>query len=123
MKLQKITRKRLIESTAYEDFGMSDGEAIDEAEVGDEDSDTVQAYTMYVTDVMSAIAFYADPTINLETMMPGLKDAAKTAVRITKYLFKVIVLILCKILSMIILHTLIETTSVQAFIMVHNTHF
>lgn len=76
----------MVESAAYEDF---DYEGVDDTKGMDLDGDTVQTYTSYVTEVMSAIVFYADPSINLDQMLPKIKEAARTAVKITKYLYKV----------------------------------
>lgn len=61
---------------------------IDEKEL-DLDTETVHEYTNYVIEVMSAIVFYADPTLNLDQILPKIKTAAQTTVKITKYLYKV----------------------------------
>lgn len=87
MKLQKIVRRELTESAAFEDLEYSDSS--EEAKDMDLEEDTVHTYTNYVIEVMSAVVFYSDPTIHLDQMLPKIKEAAQTAVRITKYLYKV----------------------------------
>lgn len=86
LKVHKLIRRSLIESSAFDDF---DYDGLDDTKEMDLDSDTVQTYTNYVAEVMSAVVFYADPTINLDQMLPKIKDAARIAVKVTKYLYKV----------------------------------
>lgn len=89
MKLQKIIRKSLVESA---DFENSDDyiDELSEGKESDVNPETVVQYTSYVTEIMSVIVFYADPTINLEVMLPRIKEAARIAVQMTRFLYKVI---------------------------------
>lgn len=75
-----------MESTSFEDF---DYEGVDDTKDLESDEETVETYTNYVKEVMSAVIFYADPTINLEQTLTKIKEAARIAVKITKYLYKV----------------------------------
>lgn len=82
---------RFVENPDYVDFGNeSDSKPVNKTEEGD-------GHTMYVKVVMTDILQYVDSDIHLETMNPRIEDAAKTYFRISHYLKKVIVKILCKI--------------------------
>lgn len=69
-----------------------DNDTVDEvgsAEESKEENEVVQAYRLYVTEVMSAMVFFADPGINLAKTLPVIQKAANTAVRISKVIYDV----------------------------------
>lgn len=53
------------------------------------DPETVQAYSMYITEVISAFVFDSNPTVNMETILPAIKDSATKVIKITKRLIEV----------------------------------
>lgn len=61
-----------------------------EIELKDKNDDTISAYTSYMTEVISAFVFYANPGVNLEQVLPNIKESATKIVKITKFLIEVI---------------------------------
>lgn len=84
-------RKRIIDFNPFVKIDAA-GEDLDESiELSDKDDDeTVNAYTMYMTEVMSAFVFQSNPAVNLEVILPTIKDSATKIIKITKYLMEVI---------------------------------
>lgn len=54
-----------------------------------EDDEKIGAYKQYITEVMSAVVFYNNPTMNLEKHLPNIKKAAESVVQMTKALYEV----------------------------------
>ena len=92
-KVEKITRKSLIDSDVFDVFvGREEFSETEDDGSGEEEleGDAVSAYTSYVTEVLSAFVFYANPTVNLEQALPKIKESARLTVKMSKYFFKVI---------------------------------
>lgn len=55
----------------------------------DDDNDTVSAYKSYMTEVMSAFAFFANPNANLDVILPIIKKSTIKIIKTTKFLIEV----------------------------------
>lgn len=53
------------------------------------DPETIHAYSMYITEVISAFVFDSEPSVNMETILPAIKESAAKVIKITKYLIEV----------------------------------
>lgn len=53
------------------------------------DPESIQAYSMYITEVISAFVFDSNPSVNMELFLPSIKDSAAKVIRITKHLIEV----------------------------------
>lgn len=87
-KLQKLLKKRISEQERS-DFVELDDDGEESVEKISKDSETINAYTMYITEVMSAFIFYSDPSTNLDKILPNVKESAAKIIKITKYLIEV----------------------------------
>lgn len=58
-------------------------------ELDDKDSETLNAYTSYMTEVISAFVFYSNPNANLELVLPVIKESANKIVQTTKFVLAV----------------------------------
>lgn len=55
----------------------------------DDDNDTVSAYKSYMTEVMSAFVFFANPSANLDVILPLIKQSTIKIIKTTKFLIEV----------------------------------
>lgn len=55
----------------------------------DDDDDTVSAYKSYMTEVMSAFIFFANPNANLDVTLPLIKKSTIKIIKTTKFLIEV----------------------------------
>lgn len=62
---------------------------LDNLDGDEEDSESVNAYKQYITEVMSALVFYDNPTMDLEKHLPNMKIAAETILKISKSFYEV----------------------------------
>lgn len=87
-KLSDLIRKRV--NAFEEDFVNADSD-IDDSSAGktDTNADTVQAYSQYIIEVISAFVFHSNPSVNLDAVLPAVKESAASVIRTTKYLMKV----------------------------------
>lgn len=89
-KLLNLRRKRLAE-VEIEDFVTAD-DSSDESENDEKnvkDPQTIQAYSMYITEVISAFVFDSNPSVDMQKMLPNIKESASKVVKITKRLIEV----------------------------------
>lgn len=63
--------------------------ATDDLEIDDKDTETLNAYTSYMTEVISAFVFYSNPDANLELVLPAIKASANKIVQTTKFILDV----------------------------------
>lgn len=54
-----------------------------------DDDDTVSAYKSYMTEVMSAFVFFANPNANLDVILPIIKQSTIKIIKTTKFLIEV----------------------------------
>lgn len=85
-KLLRLLRQRI---SSYE-FVKYAEESDDDIETDGKEDDTVNAYAMYMTEVMSAFVFATNPSVNLETVLPTIKNSAAKIIKTTKFLIEVI---------------------------------
>lgn len=76
----------------------------DDIEMDDKDSETLNAYTSYMTEVISAFVFFSNPDANLELVLPAIKESANKIVKTTKFLLEVSRLFFIKLASMTSIH-------------------
>lgn len=86
-RLKRLQMKRLKNFDGF--VGHEENELDDEMENDDKTDDTVNAYTSYMTEVMSAFVFYSNPGANLDEVLPLVKNSATKIVKITKFLIEV----------------------------------
>lgn len=85
-------RKKRISELLAGDFVMAEDTTDEESgEKKNSDPETIQAYSMYITEVISAFVFDSNPSVNMETILPAIKDSAAKVIRITKHLIEVCV--------------------------------
>lgn len=88
-KLLNLRRKRISE-LVIDDFVTADDTADDESgEKRISDPETIQAYSMYITEVISAFVFDSSPSANMEKILPAIKESAAKVIKITKHLIEV----------------------------------
>ena len=77
--------------TKYEEIlaKAQKSQILDQANGEEDDSETIKAYTQYITELMSAIVFYDNPTMNLEKHLPNIQKAAASVIKTTKQLYEV----------------------------------
>lgn len=61
----------------------------DDIEFDEKNGEAINAYTNYMTEVISAFVFYSNPDVNLELALPAIKESANTIVHTTKFLLEV----------------------------------
>lgn len=61
----------------------------DDIELDEKNGEAINAYTNYMTEVISAFVFYSNPNANLELVLPAIKESANTIVKTTKFLLGV----------------------------------
>lgn len=54
------------------------------------DSESILAYKQYIIEVMAAMVFYDNPTMDLEKHVPSMKNAAESIVKISKAFYEVL---------------------------------
>lgn len=75
---------------ALDDFVTADDTSDEEGgEKKISDPETIHAYTMYITEVISAFVFDSNPSVNIEKILPAIKESAKKVIKITKHLIEV----------------------------------
>lgn len=93
MRMQRIQRKVLLESDDDNDDDGDDGDdkIPESSEESDEqgESKPIRAYMRYMTKVISFMITSLEPTINLDKIMPSIKEASQIAVSMTKTIYKV----------------------------------
>lgn len=83
-----VRRKRISELLA-DDFVAAEDTTDDESdEKKISDPETIQAYSMYITEVISAFVFDSNPSVNIETILPAIKESAAKVIKITKKLIE-----------------------------------
>lgn len=91
-KLLNLRRKRISELLT-DDFVKAEDTTDDESdEKKMSDPETIRAYSMYITEVISAFIFDSNPTVNMNTILPAIKESAAKVIRVTKYLIEVSVI-------------------------------
>lgn len=53
------------------------------------DPETIQAYSMYITEVISAFVFDSNPSVNMEKILPSVKESATKVIKIARQLIEV----------------------------------
>ncbi len=74
--LAKVEKRQILDNDDDDD----DGEA---------DSESVEAYKQYIAEIMAAMVFYDNPTMDLEKHIPSMKTAAESILKITKAIYQV----------------------------------
>lgn len=62
---------------------------LDSVEGDEEKSESVTAYKHYIVEIMSALVFYDNPTMDLEKHLPNMKSAADSILKISKVFYEV----------------------------------
>lgn len=75
--MAKAERRQILE-------GVDDDDDDDE-----EDSESVSAYKQYVTEVMTTLVFYDNPSMDLEKHIPSMKTAVDLILKISKDIYEV----------------------------------
>lgn len=87
-KLLRIFHKRLSESDTEEIFN-EDADLENSSKEDNEDKETVKAYRMYITEVMSTFVFNSNPSVNLELILPKIKESAGMVIKVAKDVLEV----------------------------------
>lgn len=66
---------------------------LDSVDDDEESSESVNAYKQYMTEVISAMVFYDNPTMDLEKHLPNMKIAAESILKISKKFYEVCILV------------------------------
>lgn len=88
-KLLNLRRKRISEIVS-DDFVTAEDTTDDESdEKRISDPEYIQAYSMYIIEVMSAFVFDMNPLVNIAKLLPAIKDSAAKVIKVTRYLIEV----------------------------------
>lgn len=49
----------------------------------------IVAYKLYITEIISALLFYTDPSVNMELILPNIQEAANITMKLTKLIYQV----------------------------------
>lgn len=83
----KIQRKVLLDS---DEDDNEDDKVTESSENSDEsESRPIKAYKQYMTKVISFMITTLEPSIDLEKVLPNIKEASEIAVGMTKVIYKV----------------------------------
>lgn len=99
-RLQKKRIKDFDEFVGHKNLENTVNEIDDD---NDDDDDIVGAYKSYMTEVMSAFVFFANPNANLEVILPLIKQSTNKIIKTTKFLIEV------RLLNDFLLFALLET--------------
>lgn len=96
MRCSKITfekrLKRLINKhiKQFHDFNARAEDNIDiENELMDKSDDAINVYASYMTEIISAFVFFSKPNIEIDVVLPAIKDSAAKIIEITKFFIEV----------------------------------
>lgn len=60
-----------------------------ELDVNEKSDNAVTMYTNYMAEIISAFVFFSKPGIQIDTVLPAIKDSAIKIVKMTKYFIEV----------------------------------
>lgn len=78
----------MTESDVEEIFGDDIGVESSSAKK-DDDKETVKAYKLYIIEVISTFVFNSNPSVNLELVLPKIKEAAGKVIKVAKDVLEV----------------------------------
>lgn len=84
-KLEKIIHQRLVDSDVDEIFNEDENSS----KGSEKDKETVKAYVMYITEVLSTFVFTANPSVNLDLILPKIKETSAIVVKVAKAVLEV----------------------------------
>lgn len=74
----------------FHDFNARAEDNIDiENELMDKSDDAINVYASYMTEIISAFVFFSKPNIEIDVVLPAIKDSAAKIIEITKFFIEV----------------------------------
>lgn len=74
----------------FHDFNARAGENVDiENELMDKSDDAINVYASYMTEIISAFVFFSKPNIEIDVVLPAIKDSAAKIIKMTKFFIEV----------------------------------
>lgn len=58
-------------------------------ELKDKSDEAINVYASYMSEIMSAFVFFSKPNIEIDAVMPSIKDSTEKIIKMTKFFIEV----------------------------------
>ena len=85
-RLKRLMNKHIRQ---FHDYDAQTDDTEKENELMDKSDEAINVYASYMTEIISAFVFFSKPNIEIDVVLPAIKDSAAKIIKMTKFFIEV----------------------------------